>query len=63
MNYLTYDYLTKIAVAPEGWAVLFQDPADGRYWELTHPLGHMHGGGPPRLCNITADEAGRRYGV
>jgi hypothetical protein len=29
-----------------GWEVLYRDPNDGRFWELTYPHGEMHSGGP-----------------
>ena len=35
--------------------------ADGRVWELTHPHGEMHGGGPPRLESFSSNEVGANY--
>ena len=60
---LLADHLQKIAVAPEsgGWDILFWDPQDGRYWELTHPHGGMHGGGPKRLTNLCKAAAMAKY--
>ena len=29
-------------IAGTNWAVLYRDPEDGRYWELTYPMGEMH---------------------
>jgi hypothetical protein len=55
--------LTKMGTDPSGWDTLYQDPQDGRYWELTYPQSHMHGGGPPRLTVISHDEAKRKYGI
>jgi hypothetical protein len=40
-----------------GWNALYRDPNDCRYWELTYPEGELHGGGPPQLRCLTADEA------
>lgn len=45
------------------WEVLFRDPDDGRYWELTYPDSHLHGGGPPGLTAIPNAEARARFGV
>lgn len=37
--------LKKIALDPQfgAWQVLYQDPNDGRYWELTYPNGGVGG--------------------
>ena len=50
-------------IAHGGWEQLYQDPRDGRYWELSFPEGSLHGGGPRRLECITADVARERYGA
>ena len=60
---LIADYLKFRAAHDGGWSKLFRDPADGRYWELTFPSSHVHGGGPPRLENISDAAAHSRYGV
>lgn len=46
-----------------GWEQLYQDPRDGRYWELSFPEGSLHGGGPRRLECIAPSVARERYGV
>lgn len=56
---LTASYLTK--VADGNWTVLYQDPLDKRYWELSYPLGELQGGGPPALTNIHETEVRDRY--
>lgn len=48
-------------VQSKGWERLFQDPADGRLWELTYPSSEMHGGGPPKLTMMTEEQARRKY--
>ena len=55
--------LKKIAVNPDagGWEVLFRDPHDGRYWELTYPQSEMHGGGPKRLTSLSPTAACAKY--
>ena len=49
--------------ASGGWDQLYQDPRDGRYWELTFPEGSLHGGGPRRLECVAALVAREKYGV
>jgi len=53
--------LQRIAADSSGWEILFRDPSDGRFWELTRPQSEMHGGGPRRLHVIEAAEAHRKY--
>ena len=57
---LTSQWLQKIAGG--GWETLYRDPEDGRYWELTYPESHMHGGGPPRLTYLSKEQARAKYG-
>jgi len=61
---LVSDYLKQIAVSEQwgAWETLFQDPDDGRYWERTYPQSELHGGGPPQLRCLSAEEAKRKYG-
>ena len=47
--------------AHHGWEQLYQDPRDGRYWELTFPEGSLHGGGPRRLACIDEEHAREKY--
>ena len=60
IDFLITHYLRKVAGG--GWETLYQDPSDGRYWELTYPEGEMHGGGPPRLRSLPPEEAEGKYG-
>ena len=53
----------KLGGDASGWDVLFRDPTDGRLWELIYPQSEPHGGGPPQLRCLTADEARQKYGV
>jgi len=57
--WLINNYLIKIK--DNGWERLYQDPQDHRFWELTYPKGEMYGGGPPKLSNITEEEANNKY--
>ena len=55
--------LKKIALDPQfgAWQVLYLDPNDGRYWELTYPNSGMHGGGPRRLTHVSTALAIAKY--
>lgn len=55
--------LRRVADGPDGWSILYRDPQDGRYWELDYPQSELHGGGPPRLRLLSADDVEERYGV
>jgi hypothetical protein len=63
IEWLTSNVLEKIGPSEEsgGWDVLYRDRNDGRYWELTRPKSQMHGGGPPRLTCISAEDARREF--
>jgi hypothetical protein len=58
---LTASVLKRLANDASGWESLFEDPADGRLWELYYPRSEMHGGGPPSLRNVTALQARSKY--
>ncbi len=60
---LTQTHLKKIGADDSGWSTLYRDPNDGRYWELNYPQGELHGGGPPELRCLTAEEARHKYGA
>lgn len=53
--------LRKIVASHDGWSVLYQDPDDSRFWELTYPEGHLHGGGPPALTCLSDQDTYERY--
>jgi hypothetical protein len=56
-------YLIKLATDESGWNSLYQDPSDGRYWELSYPQSEMHGGGPPALTCVSEDYALKKYKI
>ena len=56
---LTHSHLVKIALG--NWTILYQDSNDLRYWELSYPQGHLHGGGPPALTHLSNAVAHSRY--
>jgi immunity protein 27 of polymorphic toxin system len=58
---LAAEQLVRLASSADGWDTLYRDPADGRLWELTYPHSEWHGGGPPRLRELDAAEAARKY--
>jgi hypothetical protein len=63
--WLVEHVLEKVAAHPQrgDWECLYRDPADGRYWERTHPHEEMRGGGAPRLAVIPKDEAITKYKI
>lgn len=63
IQWLTTNYLKKIALDKTGWDVLFKDPNDNRYWELIYPNSEMHGGGPPSLILLSESEAKDKYNI
>jgi hypothetical protein len=62
IDLLTTTHLRNIKTDDTGWNTLYEDPEDGRYWELTYPQSEMHGGGPPSLRTLSKEEAKSRYG-
>ena len=60
---LIKDYLVKITTDETGWDVLYQDPEDNRYWELTYPESELHGGGAPVLRHLSVVEAHDKYNI
>ena len=46
IEYLIENYLIELGLNDGGWEILYQDPKDFRYWELTYPHGELQGGGP-----------------
>lgn len=63
IEWLTGQQLRKVASSPQwgDWEILYQDPDDGRFWELTYPQGDLQGGGPPQLQTISAPAARVKY--
>lgn len=55
--------LDKLSTDSSGWDTLFRDPQDGRFWELTFPDSSLHGGGPPRLTQLSEQDARSKYNV
>jgi len=53
--------LVEAGRSEDGWAILYLDKRDGRYWELNYPNSDQHGGGPPRLEFLSRDVAIAKY--
>lgn len=62
IDHLINRVLQKIGCDESGWDILYRDPNDGRFWQLTYPQSQMHGGGPPRLAFISVEQAKAKYG-
>ncbi len=63
VEHLVTYVLKKIEHSQDGWDTLYQDPADGRYWEHFYLQSEMHGGGPPSLKVISSDAAKKKYAI
>lgn len=50
-----------VLVRDSGWLRLFRERDTGHFWLLRYPQGEMHGGGPPRLERVTAQEAAAHF--
>lgn len=61
IHQLLSSHLEKVAVSKDGWDVLYQDPDDGRFWELTHPRPELHGEGPPALIAVPRESVQSKY--
>jgi immunity protein 27 of polymorphic toxin system len=53
----------RIADREGGWTILFRNPLNGTYWELTYPHSEMHGGGPRKLSRLSRSEVTDRYPI
>jgi Immunity protein 27 len=59
---LTSSHLVEVDLDASGWDALYRDPNEGRYWERPFPQSELHGGGPPQLRCLTAEEVRQKYG-
>ena len=60
---LIRNYLKELKSSDSGWDVLYVDPLDKRYWELTYPDSGTNGAGAPKLSVLTAEQVKSKYGV
>ncbi len=56
IDWLIASMLVVVGISKDGWSSVYRDPSDQRFWLHTYPQGEMHGGGPPSLRVISADE-------
>jgi hypothetical protein len=56
-------YLVALGSDESGWDALYRDPETGSLWELTWPQSNQHGGGPPRLALVRAEDMRPKYGA
>lgn len=53
-------HLVQIAQRAGGWTILYQDPEDLTYWELTYPRGDT-GSRPLLLTQLSAEQVRDKY--
>jgi len=63
IDHLIKNELVELAHSSDGWAVLYLDKSDGRFWELNYPDSGEHGGGAPCLEAISRDEAVEKFQI
>lgn len=63
IEYLISEVFVRLAVDASGWVQLYEDPADGRCWELSYPESAESGGGPPKLTLITREDATKKFSL
>ena len=61
IKWLVRTVFREVAKDPTGWRTLYKDPDTNDFWEMTFPLGEMHGGGPPTLTRISPAQATEHY--
>jgi hypothetical protein len=61
ISWLTRNALRRIAFTSAGYDILYQDPGDGRYWELTFPHPQGFGVGPQKLSHLEKQSAVKKY--
>jgi hypothetical protein len=53
--------MQKLGNDQSGSDALYADPATGKFWELSYPQSHLHGGGPSQLSEISSSAARVKY--
>jgi len=51
------DRLAAVGAIPEEWVTLYRDESDGSHWLMSYPQSELHGGGPPKLEQVTEEAA------
>lgn len=62
IDWLVRMHLHELGRDASGWDTLYRDPVDERLWELVFPRSDAHGGGPPELRYLPAEQAREKYG-
>lgn len=62
IEWLKLNWLQRVCTDSSGWEILYKDPHDGRFWELTYPQSELHGGGPPTLQCLSDESTKLKYG-
>lgn len=60
---LLHSHLVRLADAESGWCVLYRDPEDQRFWELSFPHGELQRGGPKMLKCLSEAEAKAKFKI
>ncbi len=61
IDWLVKNYLIKVSSNGSNWTILYQDPGDKRYWELSFPETDERSSGPPSLIVLSEVEAKKKY--
>jgi hypothetical protein len=52
-NAYAKNHLQEVHVNGENWEIKYECPDTGSVWIMDFPHGELHGGGPPRLRNLS----------
>lgn len=55
--------LAKVAIATNGWEVLYKCLTCGQLWEKIYPQSEYQGGGIPELQKVSPDQVKEKYTV
>jgi hypothetical protein len=61
-NYISLN-LVKVATDKTGWDTLYLNKTLNQYWVCTYLNAEMHGGGQPKLQQVTELVAKKEFGV
>jgi hypothetical protein len=55
--------LVKVKTDESGWVTLYLHKTTNQYWVQTYPNSEMHGGGQPKLEQVAAAVAKKKFDV